>query len=80
MKLRVHDSLFVPFAKWPMLLTGNYRCVTAGAPISIRDAVHADIGLSRDIYAAVETIVRQASARNPTTWCRSTNTPPPPSG
>ena len=40
-KLRVHDSLFVPFAKWPMLLTGNYRCVTAGAPISIRDAVHA---------------------------------------
>lgn len=56
-KLRVHDSLFVPFAKWPMLLTGNYRCVTAGAPISIRDAVHADIGLSRDIYAAVSSIV-----------------------
>ena len=25
----------------PMLLTGNYRSVTAGAPISIRDAVHA---------------------------------------
>src|SRR5882757_9693557 len=34
-KLRVHQSLFVPFAKWAMLLTGNYRCVTAGAPISI---------------------------------------------
>ena len=56
-KLRVHDSLFVPFAKWAMLLTGNYRCVTAGAPISIRDAVHGDLGLSRDIYATVEQIV-----------------------
>jgi hypothetical protein len=62
-KLRVHDSLFVPFAKWPMLLTGNYRCVTAGAPISIRDAVHADIGLSREIYAAVESIVRKLGAQ-----------------
>ncbi|MEJ2378484.1 MAG: hypothetical protein P8Y71_24900 [Pseudolabrys sp.] len=56
-KLRVHDSLFVPFAKWAMLLTGNYRCVTAGAPISIRDAVHGDVALSREIYAAVEEIV-----------------------
>jgi hypothetical protein len=27
-KLRVHDSLFVPLAKWAMLLAGNYRCVT----------------------------------------------------
>ncbi len=64
-KLRVHDSLFVPFAKWPMLLTGNYRCVTAGAPISIRDAVHADIELSRDIYAAVQTIVLRIGAQLP---------------
>jgi hypothetical protein len=30
-KLRVHDSLFVPFAKWPMLLIGNYRSCTAWA-------------------------------------------------
>jgi hypothetical protein len=62
-KLRVHESLFVPFAKWAMLLTGNYRCVTAGAPISIRNAVHADIGLSRDIYAAVESIVLRIGAQ-----------------
>jgi hypothetical protein len=62
-KLRMHDSLFVPFAKWAMLLTGNYRCVTAGAPISIRDAVHADIGMSRDIYAAVESIVMRIGAQ-----------------
>ncbi len=58
-KLRVHDSLFVPFAKWAMLMTGNYRCVTAGAPISIRDAVHDDLDLSREIYAAVERIVQR---------------------
>src|SRR5206468_12644944 len=26
-KLKVHQSLFVPLAKWPMLMTGNYRCI-----------------------------------------------------
>jgi len=56
-KLRVHPSLFVPLAKWPMLMTGNYRCVTGGNPMSIRDAVLSDIVLSRDIYACVEAIV-----------------------
>ena len=30
-KLKVHDSIFVPLAKWAMLLTGNYRCVTPDA-------------------------------------------------
>ncbi|HZD89057.1 MAG TPA: hypothetical protein VE224_03080 [Pseudolabrys sp.] len=58
-KLRVHDSPFVPFAKWAMLLTGNYRCLTAGASISIRDAVHGDLAVSREIYAAVEEIVQR---------------------
>ena len=29
-KLKVHDSIFVPLAKWAMLLAGNYRCVTPG--------------------------------------------------
>jgi hypothetical protein len=62
-KLRVHESLFVPFAKWPMLLTGNYRCFTAGAPVSIREAVHSDLGLSRDIYARAESIVRRLGAQ-----------------
>lgn len=52
-KLRLHDSLFVPLAKWAMLITGNYRCVTPGEPQAIRDAVHADIDLSGQIYRAV---------------------------
>src|SRR5579862_5823392 len=27
-KLKIYDSIFVPLAKWAMLLAGNYRCVT----------------------------------------------------
>ena len=49
-KLRVHDSLYVPLAKWAMLLTGNYRCITADGPRAIRDAVHADKDASAEIY------------------------------
>lgn len=49
-KLKVHKSIYVPLAKWAMLLTGNYRCVQADDVRAIRDAVHADIELSRSIY------------------------------
>jgi hypothetical protein len=49
-KLKVHESLFVPLAKWAMLLTGNYRCVTAQGVRSIRDAVHADLAQSHAVY------------------------------
>ena len=46
-KLKVFDSLFVPLAKWSMLLTGNYRCITPHEPQSIRDAVHGDLERSQ---------------------------------
>jgi hypothetical protein len=49
-KLRVHDSVFVPLAKWAMLLAGNYRCVQKDGMRPIRDAVHADIAASRAVY------------------------------
>jgi hypothetical protein len=49
-KLKVHDSIFVPLAKWPMLIAGNYRCVTKDGPRSIKDAVHADAAASRAVY------------------------------
>ena len=52
-KMKVHPSLFVPLAKWAMLITGNYRCVTADGPVAIRDAVHGDVGLSGKIYQSV---------------------------
>jgi hypothetical protein len=49
-KLKVHDSIFVPLAKWAMLLTGNYRCVTKDAAIDIKEAVHRDLEASRRVY------------------------------
>ena len=49
-KLKVHDSLFVPLAKWPMLIAGNYRCIRRDGMISIKDAVHADVDKSREVY------------------------------
>jgi hypothetical protein len=52
-KLRVHDSIFVPMAKWAMLLTGNYRCVQKDRMISIHDAVHTDLAASQSVYAWV---------------------------
>ena len=58
-KLRVFDSLFVPMAKWSMLLTGNYRAVTKNGVQSIRDAVHGDKNLSSEIYSYVDTLVQK---------------------
>ncbi|MGH7064323.1 MAG: hypothetical protein ACREET_09605, partial [Stellaceae bacterium] len=49
-KLKVHESVFVPLAKWAMLLTGNYRCVTKDKAIDIKDAVHGDLAQSRGVY------------------------------
>jgi hypothetical protein len=49
-KLRVYESVFVPLAKWSMLLAGNYRCVLSDSVRPIRDAVHSDIDASRSVY------------------------------
>jgi ketopantoate reductase PanE/ApbA-like protein len=61
-KLKVFESLFVPLAKWSMLLTGNYRCVTPQEPQSIRDAVHGDLARSRAVYEHVDAIARRLGA------------------
>jgi hypothetical protein len=61
-KLKVFDSLFVPLAKWSMLLTGNYRCITPQEPQSIRDAVHTDLKLSEQIYTHVDGIAQRLGA------------------
>src|SRR5882762_2268314 len=61
-KLKVFDSLFVPLAKWSMLLTGNYRCVTPNEPRSIRDAVHDYLTLSQSIYDHVDAIAQRLGA------------------
>ena len=49
-KLKVHDSVFVPLAKWAMLIAGNYRCVTKQGMRPIKEAVHSDIEASRAAY------------------------------
>ena len=49
-KLKVHDSVFVPLAKWSMLLAGNYRCVQKDAARSIKEAVHSDLEATRAVY------------------------------
>ena len=61
-KLKVHDSVFVPLAKWSMLLTGNYRCVQENDMQSIKDAVHSDIEESRAVYEWVSEVCRAMGA------------------
>jgi hypothetical protein len=61
-KLKVHDSIFVPLAKWAMLCTGNYRCVRKDAAVSIKEAVHTDIEASRSIYNWVRDLCVQLGA------------------
>jgi len=61
-KLKVHDSIFVPLAKWSMLLTGNYRCVERDGLRSIRDAVHADPAASREVYDWVASVCKAIGA------------------
>jgi hypothetical protein len=57
-KLKVHDSLFVPLAKWPMLMAGNYRCIRCDRMIPIEEAVHGDQARSREIYDWVVQLCR----------------------
>jgi hypothetical protein len=61
-KLKVFESPFVPLAKWSMLLTGNYRCITPHEPQSIKDAVHTNLKLSKSIYEHVDAVARRLGA------------------
>ncbi len=53
-KLKVHEFIFVPLAKWAMLLTGNYRCVQKDRARSIKEAVHTNISELRAVYGWVQ--------------------------
>ncbi|MDE0815470.1 MAG: hypothetical protein OSB46_16005 [Alphaproteobacteria bacterium] len=61
-KLKVHDSIFVPLAKWCMLVAGNYRCVQKDDMRSIKDSVHSDIDKSRSVYEWVAKLCRDLGA------------------
>src|SRR3989475_5843188 len=49
-KLKVYDSIFVPLAKWSMLLAGNYRCITKDGMRTAQEAVHSNLETSRSVY------------------------------
>src|SRR5450432_2911398 len=49
-KLKVYDSVFVPLAKWAMLLAGNYRCIQKDGIRPIKDAVQSDLETTRLVY------------------------------
>jgi hypothetical protein len=49
-KLRVSDSIFVPLAKWSMLLSGNYRCITRDGMRTAQEAVHSNLAESKSVY------------------------------
>jgi hypothetical protein len=49
-KFKVYDSIFVPLAKWAMLLAGNYRCITKDGMRTAQEAVHSDLETSRSVY------------------------------
>ncbi|MDP9378050.1 MAG: hypothetical protein M3P40_10865 [Actinomycetota bacterium] len=61
-KLRVSDSVFVPLAKWAMLMAGNYRCFTADGMRPIRDAIHTDLEQSRSVYNWVVDLSKKLGA------------------
>ena len=62
-KLKVHDSIFVPLAKWAMLLAGNYRCITPDGMRTAQEAVHSDIDTSRSVYNFVNDLVVKLGAK-----------------
>ena len=79
-KLKVHDSIFVPLAKWAMLLTGNYRCVTKdGARSPSRRRCTPTSRLRARSTTSCATSASSWAPR-PTIWCRSRNTPLPREG
>jgi hypothetical protein len=61
-KLKVHESVFVPLAKWAMLMAGNYRCITKDGIRSIKEAVHTDIEATRSVYDWVVKLCKSLGA------------------
>lgn len=61
-KLKVYESLFVPLAKWSMLLTGNYRCVQKDGMRPIKDTILADTAASQDVYEWVARLCMRLGA------------------
>ncbi|WNJ98917.1 hypothetical protein L2D14_13675 [Thalassospiraceae bacterium LMO-JJ14] len=61
-KLKVYESVFVPLAKWAMLMTGNYRCVMEDEARSIKEAVHSNLEASKEVYNWVHQLCQTMGA------------------
>lgn len=61
-RMVAHESLYVPLAKWPMLITGNCRCIAEGKIRSLQEAVWSDPEESRRIYDWVVDLARRVGA------------------
>jgi hypothetical protein len=63
-KLKVHDNVFVPLAKWSMLMAGNYRCVHKDGMRAIERAVHGEPEQAREVYEWVATLCKSLGAHD----------------
>jgi hypothetical protein len=63
-RLKVHDSVFVPLAKWSMLMAGNYRCVHTDGIRSIERAVHGEPDIARQVYEWTYELCRTLGAKD----------------
>lgn len=62
--LLANASVSVPLVKWPMLITGNCRCIMPDGIRSIAAAVHDDLTASRAIYQAVQQLTLKLGVRS----------------
>lgn len=63
-KLKLHDSLFVPLAKWSMLMAGNYRCILSESVQPIEQAVHGNLEESRAVYQWIANLCQLLGAES----------------
>lgn len=63
-KLKVHESLYLPLSKWPMLIAGNYRCIEPDGIRSIAATVHTDLAATRSVYDWVFELCRSLGAEH----------------
>lgn len=60
--LLAKQSRYIPLAKWPMLLAGNFRCLHGGQLRSIAQAIGDDPQEARSVFDAVYALVRSLGA------------------
>jgi len=62
-KLKLYDSIFVPLAKWAMLLAGNYRCITKDGMRTAQEAVNSNPDEARAVYNFVFNLCVELGAK-----------------